>query len=206
MYLLSDKGERKSSGTSAVIFGQSVPFAITEKAEEIGRRVVEEYSSTRTIVDYRGSGTLEFRAGDYAYGSKIRDRKKEGLEKLVPQCIGALMREARERIHRAEQARLREIERQKEERERAALAEQIASEEKKVKEFEGWVDCWARARQMRDFIADLERVWTEANHDLSPEAEKGKRLVWMKQQADRMDPMVPSPPSILDRKRETRYW
>jgi hypothetical protein len=186
--------------TSARIFGQEVPFAITEKAQEIGRRVVQEYSWTRTVIEYKGSGTLEFRAGDYGYGSKIRDRKKEGLETLIPQCIGALMREARERIHRAEQARLWEIERQKEARERAVLAEQIAAEERKVKELEGWVDCWARAKQMRDFIADLERVWTEAKHDLSPEAEKGKRLAWMKQQADRLDPMIPSPPSILDRK------
>jgi hypothetical protein len=73
-------------------------------------------------------------------------------------------------------------------------------------EFEGWVDNWARARQMRDFIAALEKVWTDQNVDLSPEAPKGKRINWMKQQADRKDPMVPSPPSILDRKGELSYW
>jgi hypothetical protein len=203
-FAVTVQGEGKRS-TSAMIFGQSVPFAITEKAREVGRQIVKEYSWTRTVIEYQGSGKLEFRAGDYAYGSKIRDGKRGGLEKLIPQCIGALMRDARAQIHHAEQARLREIERQKEERERAVLAEQIAAEEKKVKEFEGWVDCWARARQMRDFIADLERVWTEKKHDLSPEAEKGKRLVWMKQQADRMDPMIQSPPSVLDRKREISY-
>jgi hypothetical protein len=59
---------------------------------------------------------------------------------------------------------------------------------------------------MREFIAELEKVWNKENHDLSPDAPKGKRIAWMKEQADRMDPIVESPPSILDRKRELRYW
>jgi hypothetical protein len=36
--------------------------------------------------------------------------------------------------------------------------------------------------------------------------EKGQRIAWMKQQADRLDPMIPSPPSILDRKGELSRW
>ena len=59
-----------------------------------------------------------------------------------------------------------------------------------------------RARQMRDFIAALEIVWTQQGYDPSPEAQKGQRIIWMKPQADRFDPMLPSPSSILDRKGE----
>ena len=125
---------------------------------------------------------------------------------MISRCIGLLMREARDRIHEAERARLIEIEDQKRARERAELAQQIAEENRKVKEFEGWVDSWQRARLMREFTDELEKAWTEANHDVSRDAPKGKRILWMREQADRMDPMRPSPPSILDRKRELSPW
>ena len=47
--------EAGKHSTSVLIFGHSVPFAITEKVREIGRRQVKEYSWTKTIVDYEGS-------------------------------------------------------------------------------------------------------------------------------------------------------
>ena len=37
---------------------------------------------------------------------------------------------------------------------------------------------------------------------LSVEADFGKQLAWMRQQADRLDPLIESPKSILDRKKE----
>jgi hypothetical protein len=58
----------------------------------------------------------------------------------------------------------------------------------------------------RSFIDALEIAWREQGHDLAPETTKGQRIVWMKQQADRLDPILPSPPSILDRKGELQRW
>ena len=58
---------------------------------------------------------------------------------------------------------------------------------------------------MREFIAALEKNWTETEQ-VPPDSPKGKKLAWMKQQADRLDPLTPSPPSILDRKNEIAYW
>ena len=112
------------------------------------------------------------------------------------------MRDGRSRLISAALAAQRAIEEQKKAKERAELAQQIAQEEKKIRDLESWVTNWARSRQMRDFIAGLKKQWAEAGHDLSPEAPKGQRINWMKQQADRLDPMVPCPPSILDRKGE----
>jgi hypothetical protein len=86
------------------------------------------------VTEYRGSGTLEFRAGDY--GHKIRDRKNEKLESLIALCIGAMMREARSQILRAEERQRDEIERQKKAREMAEIAAQIEEEEKKVKDLQ----------------------------------------------------------------------
>ena len=98
------------------------------------------------------------------------------------------------------------IERQKKQLEMAKLAEQIAEEEKKVAALNGWVDAWIRAQQIRGFIAALENTWRQDGQDLTPTAPKGQRIVWMRQQADRVDPFLESPPSILDRKNELKPW
>ena len=51
----------------------------------------------------------------------------------------------------------------------------------------------------------LEKERTRQGIDPSPESPKGKRIIWMKEQADRLDPMVTSPTSILDRKNELTF-
>ena len=195
-------------GTGAQVFGHRILFEIVEKVREVGRRQVHEYSWTRTLVDYEPCGELEFRFGDCGYRRKrYRDGKKQQLESLVQTSVGSLMREGRACIISAGQEEQRKIERAAKERERASLAAQIAEEKKKIKDLEMWVSSWAQAQQMRDFIAALEKVWIQEGHDLSAEAQKGQRIIWMKQQADRLDPMLPSPPSITDRKNElSPYW
>jgi hypothetical protein len=193
--------------STAQVFGHNVPFSIVEKAIVKGRKQVTQYSYTRTVIDYQPSGELEFRASNEYYGYRTyRDGKKRRLEEMVSELAGAVLREGRERVIHAEKRRLDEIERRRKEQEREEIAAQIAEEEKKLKDFRGWVDSWARAHQMREFISALEKVWTEEKIDLSPESPKGQRIVWMKQQADRMDPMIASPPSILDRKAEISHY
>jgi hypothetical protein len=187
--------------TSAKIFGHDVHFAMAERAHVVGRREVKESPSwTRTVVDYRPTGVLEFRIGDYSFGGIIRDGKRGRLETQLSKCVAALLRKGRARVLSAKLQAQREIEEAAKERERQELAKQIAEEERKVKELETWVANWKHAHEIREFINSLERIWEQAGHDLSPETQKGQRILWMKQQADRLDPMLPSPPSILDRK------
>lgn len=191
-------------GTGAQIFGHRIPFAIVEKLLEKSRRVVTEHSWTRTVIEYAPSGNLVFRVGDYSYGRgrNYRDGKKHRLETQLPSCFGALMRQGRSRLISAALAAQRAIDDRKKAQERAELAQQIAQEEKRVRDLEFWVSNWARSEQMRNFISALERLWTQEGHDLSPETPKGQRILWMKQQADRLDPLLPCPPSIIDRKGE----
>jgi hypothetical protein len=125
---------------------------------------------------------------------------------LLPKILGALMRNAREQIFKAERDRIAAIEKRKRDLELMELRDQIYKEEQKVKELNGWLDSWLRARDLREFIGALERVWTDCGIDLSHETEKGKRIQWMKDQADRLDPMVESPRSILDRKGELGHY
>jgi hypothetical protein len=194
-------------GTTAYVFGHNVPFSIVEKAREKGRKEVPGYSYTHTEIEYQPSGELEFRAADQFYGDKkVRDGKTQKLESLISKCAGAILREARDRVIWAEKRRLEEIEERKNAQQRAALAEQIAEEEKKVKDLDSWVNSWERAQKMRDFISALQKMWKKEGHDISPESEKGQRIFWMKQQADRLDPLVESPKSILDRNPGLNRW
>lgn len=204
-FTVAVKSERH--GTTAHVFGHNVPFSIVEKTRQMGRKEVTRYSYTHTEMEYQPSGELEFRVADEYYGDKtVRDGKSQKLENLISKCVGAILREARDRVISAEKQRLREIEERKRAQERHALAEQIAEEEKKVTDLDSCVNSWGRAQKMRDFISVLATMWEKQGHDLSPESEKGQRILWMKQQADRLDPLVASPKSILDRKQELNRW
>ena len=188
-------------GTAANIFGHSIRFAIFERLQVTGRREVGEGIWKKKVVDHAFTGNLELRMGDFAYGSRIRDRKKHRLESVLPQCVARLIKLGRDRVLEAEEIRLREIERRRREEERWKLAEEIRKEEERVKQLEDWVTSWSRAKDIRDFLAALAALWVSGGEDISPESPRSQRLKWMRQQADRLDPLVESPPSILDKKR-----
>jgi hypothetical protein len=193
-------------GTIAEVFGQNIPFSIVEKLRQT-RKEVTRYTYTNIEMEYQPNGILEFRAGEDHYGyRKFRDGKVQKLESLISNLVGYVLREARDRVIQAEQRRVEEIQRKKKEREKIILAEKIAEEEKKVQELETWVSSWVRATQIREFIVVLEKVWKEKGHDLSPESQKGEHISWMKRHADRLDPLIESPKSILDRKHELNRW
>lgn len=180
---------------------------MAERARVVDRREVKESSNwTRTLVDYKPTGVLEFRVDGYEFGETFRDGKKGRLESQLSKCVAALLRKGRARVLSAKLEAQRQIERAAKEQERQELAKQNGEEEEKVNELGTWVKNWKRAQETREFISALEKVWEQAGHDLSPHTQKGKQIVWMRQQADRLDPMLPSPPSILDRKDELNYW
>lgn len=192
----------------ANVFGQNVNFAIVERAIQKNRREDKRYSWTRIVCDYEPSGLLEFHVGGYSYygGKTWRDGKTRQLENLLSEFVAELMLEGRRRRIAAAERQREELERRRKEEELEKLAKLIKEEERKVRELNSWVKRWARAKRIRRFITALERKWKSEGIDLSPESPKGQRIVWMKEQADRLDPMLPSPPSILDRKNELRDW
>lgn len=204
--------ERKENGKQRIcaqVFNQKVHFSMVEKALQKNKREIREYSWTRVVYDYEPCGMLEFHIGDDAYYSgfrSFRDGKTRKLEVLLGECFAELMLDARRQRIEAEVRQREEVEARKKEVEREQLAKMIVEEEKKVQELNLWIKHWAKATRMREFIAALEIEWAHQGIDLSPETPKGKRIIWMKEQADRLDPMIPSPPSILDRKTELNRW
>jgi hypothetical protein len=192
--------------TVATVSGHPIRFAILEKLDIAGRHEVKEGGWKRKIVDHALSGALELRMGDFTNGPRFRDRKGKKLEGMLPQCIAGIMRLGREEVLKAERARLWEEERQRKSEELWKLSQEIGKEDAKVKELEEWAASSAKAKQIRDFVHALEALWASQGADTSQGSSKGLRLEWMRLQANRIDPLVESPPSVLDRRRELQNW
>ena len=105
-----------------------------------------------------------------------------------------------------EAKRIREIEARHRQEELWRLSEEIRKEDERVKELDEWVTAWSRAREIREFVVALEALWSSKGEDVSESSPHGQRLIWMRQQADRLDPLVESTPSVLDRRHEIRRW
>ena len=176
-----------TDGTYTEILGEQVTFALVERSRVKSKREVREYSWTRTITEYEPTGNLEFRITGFGdgYQKTWSEGPTQKLETLLAKCIGSLMRRGLYLRDRTERFRLERIEEEKRRQELAKLAEQIEDEEKKVKALKRWVTRWSRANTIREFVTALEKVWTAEGHDISPDAPKGQRLAWMRQQADR---------------------
>lgn len=207
--VVPETSNRESENICANVFGQTVNFAIVERSLQKNKSQDKSYSwSTRYVYDYAPSGLLEFQVAGYSYygGKTWRDGKTRKLENLLGEFVAEVMLEGRRKRIAAEERQKEELERRRKEEEIEKLSKLIKEEEKKVRELNSWVKRWARAKRMRRFIAALEVKWKGEGVDLSPESSKGQRVTWMKEQADRLDPMSVSPPSILDRKSELRRW
>jgi hypothetical protein len=178
------------------ILGHRVSITVSERTVVKSRREIPHGAWTSSETEYEPTGELHFRAGPYLYGrhNYVSDKKGQKLESILSRCVALLMREARSMRLDAEAAKQREIENEKRREELRKLRALIDEEEKKVGDLDRWVANWARAEQMRGFVIALEKVWAERGYDLSPEAQKGQRILWMKQQADRLDPLIHESP------------
>jgi hypothetical protein len=109
-------------------------------------------------------------------------------------------------VRRLEEERTRrEAEQQRRAQERAQLQRDIQEEEKKLEQFNNWVDEWERAERLRRFIA----VYAEKTRSWSAEKQPKYQawIEWATRQADRIDPFVSErPASVLDRKHELQRW
>ena len=133
------------------------------------------------------------------------DAKIQRLEDLIPDFVAGLMRTAVAlRLHEQE-LKERELERQKRAQEMIKLREQIEAEEKKMEQFNQWIESWEKAERLRRFIA----AYAEKTSKWAAEKQSHYKewIAWANQQADRVDPFVSEKPvSVLDRKHELRGW
>jgi hypothetical protein len=201
--------------TGALIDGQTVAFGIEEPIHKVVMQKARVPNPTDRwdydeIVTQEPNGKLVLIIhsstwGKYEQRTRWSDAKVQRIENLVPDFVAGLMRMAIA-IRRQDEARKqREADEQKRIQERAQLQKDIQEEEKKLEQFNKWVDEWERAERLRRFIvayAEKSRSWSA---EKQPQYQAW--IEWATRQADRIDPFVAEKPtSVLDRKSEVRGW
>ena len=201
--------------TEALINGERVSFGIEEPIRKVVTQkprvpnptdrwdydeIVTEGPGGKLVLIIH-SGTW----GKYEQRARWSDAKVQRIEKVIPDVVAGLMRTAVAQRRQEEERRQREADEQKRIQERAQLQKDIQEEEKKLEQFNKWVDEWERAERLRRFIA----ACAEKSRSWSPEEQAQYKIwiEWATRQADRIDPFVAEkPPSVLDRKHELRGW
>jgi hypothetical protein len=138
-----------------------------------------------------------------------RDTKRKQLEdSLDAFVIGLIKRAANKKEYRRqeeekerqrqEMARLREEEQQRQ----AELRRKIQEEQERVSKLVTDAENYQKSQQVRAFIAAVEREHQNGNTVYVNVDEYERWIKWARDQADRLDPLSDSPPSILDQAAE----
>jgi hypothetical protein len=201
--------------TAAFINGEYVFFGIEEPIRRIVTQKPRVPDPTDRwdydeVVTYEPAGKLALiiHSGTwdrYEQRTRWSDAKVQRVETRIPDFVAALMRTAISMRRQEQDRKQREAEQQERVRERAQLLQNIQEEEKKLEQFNKWVDEWERAERLRRFIT----AYAEKSSCWSAEKEQQYKewIEWATRQADRIDPFVSEKPaSVLDRKRELSSW
>lgn len=204
----------EQGSTVAHIEGQQITFGIEEPIRKVVTQKPRvpnptdrwDYDEIVTYEPSRGLA-LTIHSGSWqtrGMRAKWSDAKIQRIENMIPDFVAGLMRIAVVLRQKAEEEKWRELAEQKRARELEKLRKDIEEEEKKLKEFDHWLENWERAEQMRRFIAQY------AKESKSWPAEKQTKyrewIDWARRQADRLDPFVSErPSSAVDRKREVAH-
>lgn len=57
-------------------------------------------------------------------------------------------------------------------------------------ELDTWIEGWQKAKQIREFVAAVEKFCAANNEPTSPDSPRGKWVVWALRRADAFDPLV----------------
>jgi hypothetical protein len=184
--------KKQSESTSAIVYGENIRFGIVEKLRQI-KSATTSGSYTYNRVTLEPTGILSLEVWNYCPERQRRawrDNERAKLEEYLPACIAGMMKIALAARSRRDAEEKKEQARQKRTDEVRAVLQQIEKEEKKIKALEREVIAWHRAERIRKYVAAVrssavkDALWVE----------------WAERQADRIDPLRPTPPSIVDDK------
>lgn len=203
---------RQGGETSATIFGENLLFGISEKIRQVRVSDPSATPSTtgrdRFVTKYEPTGKLSIRVlSDSNYFTTIwSDTEQAKVETLVPECVATMMKIAVEHRRRTAKRQQEELFRKLRWEEVGRLKGEIEAEEARVARLENGAANWQRARRVREYVLEVAERRKEQGKELGPDTALGKWVVWALQQADRIDPLVESPVSILDREGELEGW
>lgn len=214
---LAARGHKVSVDTNpphaivAVVNGERLVFGLKEKVArrdrqlspaELRERKQNPYRYWPREYTYTPTGELTFAIRDSdTYGVPLvwRDGKRRQVEDLLNDIVFGFARAAERKAEiREERKRPAEEERERE-RIRYQKMLEIQKEEERVKRLHDDVRCWVLSEQLRSFVAARIKSFEQASKPIDQEW-----VAWALAKADRLDPLQPSPASILDEK--GRLW
>jgi hypothetical protein len=187
------------SECSAILFGKfRVPFSIYEKYNHEKHTPTQFELENRDFirpdkVDYRLSGILVFKikldshsAPDYK--KEWKDLPSRQLEDAIDEIVEGLIMAGTEFQNRCEEwaRRAGELREQQDQQARAAHLEHLRKAG--TADLEAQAHAWHRARVIRAFVAEVERLALASGGTLPTEI--AQWLTWAKDQADRLDPLT----------------
>ena len=177
-------------GTVFHIFNEQIEVKVAERVkQERIENPSSKYSWDRWVTKYHATGVLVVRLPRTWPTREWRDSAHKKLEELIPECVAGIMAAGVKELRNSERLQREEQEAQRKAEEMSALRKQIEEEEKKIAALDR--EAYLLAASVR---GDL----------INPDSPAGNWVIWAKDQADRLDPLKPNPPSILDRKHELR--
>lgn len=197
--------------TFAKIHGEQIRFGVVEKIDRIEISTPPKGGLLERVLTYAGkpvtlepSGRLSITVwSDYGSDRKKWTDGKTRLEQQLPKIVAGLIRLALADRADKERRKAEERERQRIAQEQAQLESLINAEKSKVRALRHAAARWWRAEQIRSFISAARAAATQDGQSVEAGSVFGDWIVWAEHQADRMDPLKESPPSIIDSMIET---
>jgi hypothetical protein len=204
--------------TRTKILDVLISFGISEKLATRKKRPEEHnldgpyrFGHSMLVDERVPSGNLSLTIHEaedfYIYGCQKNwgDGKKAKIENRIGSFIDGLVtvavaKKERDKERAEEERRRAERQRQLEEerRRRAELRQKYLEEEARVKNLISEAQNWKRSLILREYLTEIERRAGAGEVSFTLEKPLAEWLKWARDQADRLDPLTPSPPSILD--------
>jgi hypothetical protein len=204
--------------TAVMLSGVSLGFGISERLEtkrkEREHRLEGYYEFGHSKFDFKKvpSGdlclTIEAPSGK-VYRRNWKDAEGKPPEVQLNSFIIGLIKAAiskqlyirqREKEQRERLERERILEEQR--RARAERVQKVKEERGRVEKLTSDSEKWFKSNLIRQFISALESAQEAGDCPFKPQGDLREWLKWARDQADRLDPLKPSPSSILDEKVE----
>lgn len=219
MKALEQRGYKVAAGPAVTILEQVMHFSISEQLETKRERCDDDdvdlegsYSFAHSRVKERmvPSRRLTLKINDggryWTNGARHtwRDTEKHRLEDRLDSFVAGLVEmAARLKQHHDEEERQAELHRQEEQR-RQEAARQLAARRKLYKAEKARFDelltqskNWRKSKLVRELIEAVRGSHSAAG-PIEPGSKIAEWIEWATKQANRLDPLCESPPSILD--------
>jgi len=146
---------------------------------------------------------------DTGYGSGLRSSWADGKKQRIEHCLNKFLVAA---YQAAAYQKAKRLEREREERARRERERQLAILRKQIEHEQARLDllneqsrAWQEACQLRDYVQAVRSTGYYSRQAITDGRDLDEWCAWALEQANRLDPTVTSPPSVLDYK-DQFFW